>query len=44
MEDMELLMADIVRVMPLPLPRMDGRRRVDGIQSMIDGDIEDQFL
>ena len=28
-EDVELLMADVVRVMPMPLPRIGGRRRVD---------------
>ena len=40
-EDVELLMADVVRVMPLPLLRMDGCRRVDGRRSMVDGDVVD---
>ena len=40
-EDVELLMTDVVRVMQLPLLRMDGCRRVDGRRSMVDGDVVD---
>jgi len=35
--EVELLMADVVRVMPLP--RVDDRRRVDGRRSMVDDDV-----
>ena len=38
-EDVVLLMADVVRVMPLP--RMDGHRSVDGRRIMVDGNVVD---